>query len=144
MNAHRYWALIFSSVITAVMILLSFTPIVWNMGGRHSENYPEFFFIFYGLPTAIILLFASLMLFLLGDVGRGGPYRSDLKWLWVGACITLAVGIVSIFIVFFSRNSPDNNFGQLVITYYPVIILPVDLLIVLFGTWMAFRDRHGA
>ncbi|MCG7647781.1 hypothetical protein MHM87_19595 [Alteromonas sp. Cnat3-28] len=55
-----------SFIFLTVTLLLSFTPILWRLGGKQSESYPELIALFYGLPMALIFVALALArLFLL-------------------------------------------------------------------------------
>lgn len=51
----------FSVLLMALVLVCSFTPILWVLGGREDESYPELIAFIYGLPCAVILLVASVV-----------------------------------------------------------------------------------
>ena len=53
--------LIISSLFLLLMMVCSFTPIVWYLDGQPNEEYPELFFAAYGLPPAILGVIASFI-----------------------------------------------------------------------------------
>tara|TARA_A200000159_G_scaffold154243_1_gene166919 strand:+ start:1624 stop:1857 length:234 start_codon:yes stop_codon:yes gene_type:complete len=54
--------LVFASFIFLTVILLfSFTPILWFLSGKQSESYPELIALFYGLPIALIFVALALV-----------------------------------------------------------------------------------
>ncbi len=51
----RFWPFWAGLILTALMLVLSFTPLAWHLSGSPSESYPELFFLVYGVPAALLI-----------------------------------------------------------------------------------------
>ena len=56
----RFW-LLCALLFLFVMVLLTLTPIVWNLEGRPAESYPELLFGLYGVPLGLLLVVTALI-----------------------------------------------------------------------------------
>jgi hypothetical protein len=67
--------LAFSFAVLSLMLVLTFTPVLWALAGRPSESYPEFLVLLYGIPAGLcITLVAAVRFWLIWRRTRSPNY----------------------------------------------------------------------
>jgi len=109
--------------------------------GGDSESYPEIVFLFYGVPTAVLMLTSSLILKLSERRNIKLKIISRNAILWMSFALTTALGVLMIVILFSPRGFFPQPYGQIVLDYYLIFILPLDFAFVLVGSILAMQQK---
>ncbi|MFT3996948.1 MAG: hypothetical protein QM667_06045 [Asticcacaulis sp.] len=132
--------LLFSMVTVIGNGLFACTDLAWRLDGAPPETYPEIFYFFYPLPTAILLLIDAILIVSLTR-HRAAP---DLRSLWQAAYIKL-ISLGSLSMLCLANTDRMSGFqqaiGQLVMEVYPLVFLPLHVCLTLWGCRQAFNGK---
>lgn len=111
-------------ILMALSCTGAFTPLVWNMQGRLSESYPEFFFLIILIPAAAVIIAA-------GAAHAGSPERwaRDARVLfWLGTATALAFWLYGAAVILPTGPALPFRFGLLT-------AVPISGTLVIYG-WL--------
>ncbi len=91
----RFAGLVIALMAFATMWTFASTNLVWNWRGRPDETYPELYYAAFGLPPALIAVFAGLFTAWNGRPGKPQTWRQAISH-WVNG-VALAVCALLIF-----------------------------------------------
>ncbi|MDP2258478.1 MAG: hypothetical protein Q8J89_02000 [Caulobacter sp.] len=104
------------------MAILAFTPLVWILGGRPDESYPELVFFGIGLPSALVALVAMLV------AGRGLVRPSLTRNLVLASACVLGLAVCGVLVAMvavpegFASWLPEQTLLALSLVWLPLLV----------------------
>jgi hypothetical protein len=129
-----------SACFIVTSVLGGFTDIVWTFLGRPDESYPELLFIFFYLPTSILLIIdASLILWKFQSSKKN---HFGFRLLWTSALLKIC-GLALTLEVFVDLGLTARLAGfaydPLAILFY--VVLPTCLILSAIGFFLIARPK---
>ena len=123
----KYWLLWFGGFFLTSNIAFTTTPLIWMWSGRQSESYPELFFLYLGIPSALIFLIAGLFVATQNPSTR---LESGMKILWLAVWVEIVLLLLDVATFVFTALPVRVGNSMLEIQ---AVLQPVLILVVLGG-----------
>jgi hypothetical protein len=132
--------LVISACLVVTSVVGGFTNVAWTLMGRPNESYPELLFVFFYLPTSVLLLIdASLILW---RFQKSNKNHLGFKLLWTSTILKM-FGLALTFDIWddFGQRGPLIRFAfdPLAILFY--FVLPTCLILSAIGCCLIARPK---
>lgn len=134
-----------SIIFLLLMALCTFTPLVWNITGKRSEEYPELLFAIYGMPLGIAFVIVSFFHWFSRDKKNAisEVLNWNVTWFLISVCVATFLMILGLF--FFNwriGDELDEIFAAIYDLKHWILLFILELFVLVVAVWYRFNKTR--